>query len=1204
MNLLTCSKQSLFAKPNGKKNTRLLTSQIVKAMKLTFILLTAAFLQVSAKGISQNVTLTLKGVSIEKVFREIEKQTGLGFLYTKKMLHSTPKMDIVVKDAQVDDVLKLCFNNLPLTFTILERTIVVKLLEINSELDIAIEPPPPPLLDLIGRVINEKGEPVEGVTVTVKGKRNATATNANGEFVLNGVDKNATLVFSGVNVESYELKVDGKTDFGSINLKTKVTEGPEITLTASTGYQTISKERATGSFDVVGRDVLDKRPVSNISTALQGLVAGLQAKENLDGTMEFLIRGTSSLYAGRQPLVVVDGFPIIGTDFSNLNPNDVESITVLKDAAASSIWGARAANGVIVVTTKRPRVGKDKINVEVNAFTRISRMIDLDQVMSQASTADFVKYEKLAFDRELFFIAPYSPSFANIGKPMTLAEEFMFGYRNGQISAARMNEGLDSLSRINNRGQLEDQLLRNGVVNQFSINLSSATERSKTYGSLLYENKKDGIIKKGYERYLMNFNNQFQATKSLQISFGANVQYRKTEGSGPDISEIQNISPYETLLNPDGKYSVNLNSWNRAEQNQLPLSKFPYSDWTYNLLREVRGREFTNEQISARIQAGLNLKIIKGLDVDVKVQYERIKGETSNYNSDETFSVRNLVNTYVDYNNTTKTVATQYIPKGGILRPASSNTESYVVRNQLNFNRSFGSKFNVTAIGGMEVSRNQFTSTTSPWVYGYFPEKNQSTVPVYGYGSSVDLFKTFTSTTANATLSGGTTSFGWRVDKFVSFYSNAAVTYNSKYTLSGSVRSDASNYITDDPKLRWAPLWSVGGMWHISQEKFMDNISFLDRLSLRLTYGKNGNTETSTSTKPLVAVSTSPNANTGTITATVADNGNPLLRWEKTTTTNLGIDFGLFKNKLFGKIDIYNKLGKDITGTVLLPAVTGTSSQKFNNAEIANKGIELELGANFDISKNLQYSTSLTYAYNWNRINSLYFPSYLAFQLVNPNTAFVQGRAVGAIYSYTYLGVTDSVPYVAGPKGVPYSMNAVQLHNTGLGLDFLNYEGTGIPPHTLGWVSNFKVHNFSLMVVLVGKFGGVYRNPVFNFPTYVGSAKTNVDRLVADVFAGDPNIPQFPKYREPQFYLWDRYTPNLAGLIESSSFIECKEIYLDYSLSQKITKKLQMSSLRVFAQVRDIGMVWHANKKGFNPEWLPGTQRPVTAFTFGINAKF
>lgn len=1190
---------------------RRLTKQLLRTMKFTAILLLVACLQVSAKGYSQNITLSEKNASLQKIFKQIHKQTGYQFFYEDELLNQAGKIDISVKEASLDQVLDICFKNLPITYTIVNKTIVVKPVSVNQAGETIPEPLPP--INIRGQVVNEKGEPVEGVTVSVKGKKNATATDVNGEFELKGVDRNAILVFSGVNVESYELKVDGKTDFGSISLKTKTTLGETVTVIASTGYQTISKERATGSFDVIGRDILDKRPVSNISTALQGLVAGLQSKENLDGTMEFLIRGTSSIYGATKPLVVVDGFPIVGTDFSNLNPNDVESITVLKDAAAASIWGARAANGVIVITTKRPRAGKEKMTVEVNAFTRVSKMIDFDQVMSQANSTDFINYEKLAYQRGLFFTTPYSPAFSNIGKPMTLAEELIFANRYGQISTAQMNAGLDSLSKINNRGQLKDLLLQHGIVNQLSVNLSSATDRSKTYGSLLYESKKDGFIKKGYDRYLMNFNNQFQATRFMQIVFGANVQYKKQETTGPDVSEIQNISPYETLLNPDGSYSVNLMNYNREQQNLLPLSKFPYSDWKYNLLREIRGRERTNEQFSARIQLGLNFKIIKGLDFDSKVQYEKIKTDFSDYENDETFYVRNIVNTYVDYNNTTRVVGTQYVPKGGILKTNNSNQESYVVRNQLNFNRVVKNRFNVNAIGGMEVSRYLTTSAVNPWVYGYFPDKNQSTVPPYGYGSSVDLFKTFTSTTANATLSGiggaasgsgGNTTFGWGVDKYVSFYGNSAITYNSKYTLSGSARSDASNYITDDPKLRWAPLWSVGGMWHMSQEDFMKNISFIDRLSVRLTYGKNGNTEKTTSTKPLLTVSTSPNANTGTITATVSNNGNPFLRWEKTATTNFGIDFSLFKNKFFGKIDLYNKLGKDITGTVLLPAVTGTTSQRFNNAEIVNRGIELEWGANFEIANRVQYNTSLTYAYNWNRIKSLYFPSYLAFTLVDPTSAYVQGRPISPVYSYTFLGVTDSVPYVAGPKGVAYSMNAVQLHNTGLGLDFLNYEGTTIPPHTLGWVNNFNAYGFNLMILFVGKFGAVYRDPVFNFPTYVGSAKTNVSKFVADVFAGDPNIPQFPKYQEPQFYLWDRYTPNLHGLVESASFIECKEIDLEYNLSKKISQKLQMNTLRLFAQVRDVGMVWHANKKGYNPEWLPGSQRPVTAYTFGINAKF
>lgn len=1186
--------------PNAKFSARfdeVLIPPMEKARRISLIFLTVTFLHVSAFAISQNVTLSLKNVSLEKVFREIEKQTGVGFLYTKKMLDDAPNVSINVKNTPVAEVLRQCFEGQALEYSIQNNTIVIA----QKPIPVVIAEVPP--VDVRGRVVDDKGAPIARASVMVKGTQRGTTTDDAGFFTLNEIEPDATLVISGVNIETFELRVGGKTDLGSITMKGKVNTSENVTVVANTGFQTISKERATGAFDVVGRDVLDKRPVADISTALQGLVAGLQARENVDGTMSFLIRGTSTLYGEARPLIVVDGFPLAGSDFSTINPNDVETVTVLKDAAAASIWGARSANGVIVITTKRAKV-KDKVMFEVNAFTRISNRIDLDQVMSQATSADQINYEKLAYDRQIFFGTLYAPAFTNIGAPLTLAQEYMFRNRYGQITAAQMNAGLDSLSRINNRSQINDELLRNATLNQVSLGFSSATDRSKTYGSILYEGQNDGFIKKGYNRYLMNFNNQITATKFLQILIGANIQYKKAETTGPDVPEIQNISPYETLLNSDGSYATNLMSWNREQQNLLPLSKFPYADWTYNLLREVRGRERTSEQISARMQAGANIRIMKGLDLDAKFQYERIKTEFSDYQSDETFYVRNLVNTYVDYNNTTRVVGTQYLPKGGILKTNNSNQESYSLRSQLNFNRSVSRMIEISAIAGTEVSRFLTNTTTNPWVYGYSRDRNQSAVPPFGYGSSVDLFKTFTATSANTTLSGGNTTFGWRHDKFVSFYGNAAVTYNSKYVLSGSARSDASNYITDDPQLRWAPLWSVGGMWHISREDFMSGISFLDRLSLRLTYGKNGNTEKSTSTKPLLSLSTSPNVNTGTITATVADNGNPLLRWERTTTTNFGIDFGMLNNKLFGKIDLYNKEGVDITGNVLLAAVTGTTAQRFNNAGITNKGVELELGANFNITKNFRFNTSLTYAYNNNQINSLFYPSYLAFQLVDPSTAYVEGRPIGAVYSYTYLGMKDSVPYVAGPKGVPYSMNAVQLHNTGLGLEFLNYEGSIIPPHTMGWASNFNAYGFNVMVLFVGKFGGVYRNPVWNYPTWVGNSKTNVSRFVADVIAGDPNIPDFPKYRETQFYLWNRYAPNLQGLVESSSFVECKEIDLEYNIAQKFAKKLQMSNLRLFAQIRDVGMIWHANSKGFNPEWLPGTQRPVTSYTFGINAKF
>jgi TonB-linked SusC/RagA family outer membrane protein len=1174
------------------------TKKLLCVMKLTALFLLGACLQVSATGHTQQISISEKNASLQKVFKQIQKQSGYDFLYSYEMLQQAGKVSINVHDVSLEEALGECLKGTSLGYSIMAKTVVIKPKPVGIDQPNAAETLPPPI-DIRGRVVNEEGEPLEGVTVSVKGSQNATFTNANGEFQLKNVDANATLVFTSIAVEDYELKINGKKNL-SVSLKTKVSAMGNVVIAANTGYQTISKERAPGAFDVVGQDILSKRPVSNISTALQGIVPGMQAKENLDGSVDFLIRGTSSLYANTQPLVVVDGFPVSSSDFSDINPNDVESVTVLKDASAASIWGARSANGVIVITTKKPKIGKNKINIEVNAFTRVSNMIDLDQVMTQATSSEQIKYERLAWENEWLF-NPYAQSFTEIGKSLTLGQELLFANKNGLISTEQMNKGLDSLARINNRDQFKNQLMRHGILNQFNLSLSSATDRSRSYASLMYENKKEGFKKRGYDRLLLNFNNQYQVTDFLQVQFGANIQYKKTETSGAEVGDLQQLSPYETLLNPDGSYSTNLRNWNREQMALLPLSKFPYADWSYNLLREVNGRSYKSEDISARLQGGLNVRILKSLNFDAKIQYEKRRINNENYDSEETFYVRNLVNQYTEYDNATKTVGISYLPKGGILRSGNSDLESYVIRNQLNFNKSFSSQHQIVAIAGMEISRYLTTSRSNPYAYGYFPEKLQSTVPQYGYGSSVDRFKDFRGTTVTS-LSGGNTTFGWGLDKYVSYYGNASYTYNSKYTLSGSIRNDASNFITDDPDLRWAPLWSVGAMWNLKREDFMNKVDFVDRLNVRLTYGKNGNVEKSTSPKTLISVSNALSATTGTITASITDNGNPLLSWERTSTTNLGIDFSLFRDRLFGKLDLYNKLGENIMGTVALPAATGTTSQRFNNAQIINRGVEIELGTKMRISNAIDYSTSVSYAYNWNRIDKLYFPALYAYAMIDG--AFVEGRPVGSVYSYTYAGMIDGIPHVAGPKGAPSTFNSAALHNRGLGLQFLNYEGTQTPPHTLGWINNFSAYNFNVVVLFVGKMGGVYRNPTFNFATTIGSNKTFVDKYVADVYAGDPNIPQFANPKETQTYLWDRYTPYLSGLIESSSYIECKEIDLEYNLPSRIAKAIRMDNLKVFAQVRDLGLLWKANSKGYNPDWLPGSNRPVTTYMFGVNLKF
>ncbi|MDN5288014.1 MAG: SusC/RagA family TonB-linked outer membrane protein [Mucilaginibacter sp.] len=1205
-----CQKITRANPPHSMGINRLFKKRLIMNLKLTSILLLLLITRVSATSFAQEITLKRNNISLEQLFKEIKKQTGYDFLLSVDNITNKGFINADFKNTPLKDVLDKVLENKSLTYTIENKTILISAKE-KSVLDKLIDYFKE--INIKGRVVDYAGQGLVGASIKLQTGNQVTITNVNGEFSLNDVDERDTLVISFLGYRTRKVAV--RANLGNISLIVANESLKEVMV--STGYQSLLKERAPGSFDQVGQDVLSKRPVSNLSTALQGMVAGMQGKENADGSVSFLIRGNTSLYADRNPLVVVDGFPLATSDFSTINPNDIESVTVLKDAAAASIWGARSANGVVVIATKRAKTGGG-LTIDANVFTRISALTDLNQLLPTASSANQVKYEKLAFNNNwLLGGNQYTGAFpTDLSNSLTLAQELLYANKNGKISTAAMNSGLDSLSKINNHQQISDLLLRRAVLSQYNVSFAASTDRSKSYASLLFEDNKTRYQGSGYNKYAMNFNNEYKIAKFLTFNFGLYLQYKKQEASGATLAELQQLSPYETLLDPNGNYSVNLNGKNRAVLSSLPLSSFPYSDWNYNLLREVRGRDLTSQDYNARIQTGFNIKLAPGLSFDTKLQYERGKTDYDDYYSDDTYYVRNMVNTNLEYNNTTKTVGRVFLPKGGIdqgqaLDPTNPtvlvnavNTASYVFRNQLNFTRDFGTKSSINAIAGMEVSQYRTDTRSNPWEYGYYPDKLQSTVPLYGYGSSVDQFKTVTG--ANATLDGGATTLGYNLNRYVSYYGNASYTYDRKYTISGSIRSDASNFITSIPSLRWEPLWSVGGLWNIKEESFASQITFIDRLNLRVTYGRNGNVERSTSTNTLLSVSTAPNVNTGTITASISDNGNPTLRWEKTTTTNIGTDFILFKGKLSGKIDVYNKVGTDITGTVALAGATGTTSQKFNNAGITNKGIEVELGTNLKIPGiPVFYSTTFNYAYNKNVINNLYYPALYANQMLNIPNAYVQGKPVNPVYSFTYLGTINGVPQVAGPNGVPTTMNSAALYNSGQGKQFLNYEGTATPPHTLGWYNSFRYKDISFSVLFIGKLGGVYRDNTFNYATsYVGSNKTVVNQYVSDVFAGRTDIPPFPNANETQEYLWDRYVPYLSGLVESSSYIECKEMMLDYSLPKSLVDKTKFRNIRVFAQVRDLGIVWAANKHGYDPDWLPGTDRPMTTYTFGVNLNF
>lgn len=1067
-----------------------------------------------------------------------------------------------------------------------------------------------------GTVTDESGEALIGVSVTVKQSTNGTITDENGKYRID-VAPGETLIFSYTGFKPSEYKIDSQRTIDVVlGVDSKLLE--EVVVT---GYQTLSRERATGSFDRVGSELLAARPSSDISSALQGLVPGMKATESLDGSVSFVIRGASTLYADKAPLLVVDGFPIQGS-FNSINPNDVESVTILKDAAAASIWGARSANGVIVITTKKGT--KDKLKIDVQGFYRFATKPNLDDTWALADSRTQVNYELDALKNGWILSGEYSPSFGNIRKGLTLAQELYYANKYLGLSEADMNAGLDRLRNTNNTGQIEDYLLQTQAVQQYNVSVSGGNERSTSYLSLMYEKRDENTIKRGYDRYLVNFNNTYRLSPSITVYVSANLQKKDIDNSGLRLTDFVSgelptenygaaygqsvsLSPYEMLLNEDGTYAPNIIAYNRYEQSQLPLDKFPYEDWSFNFLREIRGRDYKTEELKYRLQGGLNIKLIDGLTYDTRIQYESSSSETKNFDSEDTYYVRNMVNTMTEYNSATKVVGVSRIPKGGIERSTKRKYYNYVFRNQVNFDKTLLSVHDISVVGGIEVSEYNQEWTRYPYIYGYDRERSTTTVPPYGYGGSLDPFKDFTGATAS--VDGGGTAFTHsrvptRVDRYLSYYGNAGYTYDGKYNASFSIRADGSNFVSEDASLRWSPMWSLGGKWNAKQEKFLKSVSWINRLSPRITYGINGNAETSTSPQTLISMGSTVSNITNTVVSTIGSFGNPKLRWEKTYTTNLGVDFGLFKF-LSGKIEYYNRKSKDVIGLVSIASAHGTTSQKINNAEILNRGVELELTANLKIPQiDLGISSTVIYAYNKNEITKLYNPSLYAYELVE-STTFVEGRPVGSIHSYQYAGTEDGVPYVYGVDGAKNSMNDLALHNRTLGLSILNYSGTTVSPHTFGWTNKISYKGFSLYAFFTGNFGGVFRAPTLGAVPAIGGNKLTLNRYIKDFYESDGSLrPTLPLAGETGFYRWDRYVPNLEYYVEDASFIRLKEVSLEYDIPKALLQKLWIKNAKVFAQARDLGLIYTANKYGYDPEWLPGKEKPSTTITFGANLSF
>jgi TonB-linked SusC/RagA family outer membrane protein len=1076
-----------------------------------------------------------------------------------------------------------------------------------------------------GTVLNEAGEALIGVTVLTKEGTLGTATDLNGRFSLDLPDGNQTLIFSYIGYESQEVPVAGRSEIQVI-MQENITELDEITVVA-TGFQTISKERITGAFDNVGETVLSKRPVSNLADALNGQIAGLVA----DPTVGFVIRGRSTLsnsVADRRPLLVVDGFPIEG-GFESINPNDVLSVDVLKDAAASSIYGARAANGVIVITTKGTGP-KGKINVNFNSFVSTGDHIDLDNYMNIVDSREQIAFDDYfyqTFKGTTLIRDPYSATTfrGRFSEYYTLLAE----RDKGNISQEAFESARQRMLNSSYKDDYYDYVLRKSFAQQQNLIISGTGDKNSYKFSFLYDNDKTSLQNNNNDRYLLGFSNTYNISRNIRYTFSNNLTFYNRANNGVNLDYAKSVtSPWTRVFDGDGHYARHVDAY--YEPRALALeSQSPYS-MRYNFLEESRLRDNLYTGMDLRLQNEFEIKVGKSLRIRPMLQYESFRSDDRSIYDQQSYAVRNLANIVSTLDANTGRYVTQ-IPPGGIYRyNGGQKRDSYKSRLQLDYNKTLRGRHELAAVAGGELITSKTQVNDQEVKFGY--NKDGLNYALFDYnmnrtdiwGGNVDNAPT-TFEGSNLFLRNGFSRQSSILnERYVAAYANASYTLNNKYTATVSMRTDASNYISRANRERFSPFYSLGLRWNLKQETFLQSANFIDRLAIRATYGATGNAAGKTSVLPFSVFSNvSPSAETGNfVSGFINGRQNDQLTWEKTYSTNIGTDFSLFKGKLYGSIDLYRRLSEDLLTAVQTSNVLWSStSLTINAAKVLNKGVELSLGTNINIGRSFNWNTMVNFDYNYNEVLEYNFRATRLLNYVG-STTFVAGYPTDRIFAVKIAGTTKDGFYVLQKRTGELviensSANSFSgfssLSNTIPGInpgddDRIFYMGRSTPPATMGFTNTFNWKGFTLMSVMTGRFGHLVRRSdtqlLFNQGS-VNYSATGMPLLLTPSSIATSNTGIINPSRANQSVFGTSISTRTFYsdvTLEKASHIRLNEVYLGYEFPGSILNGTgkPIKSLTLYGQARNMGLMWTNNESNIDPEFRPGTLKPVRTFTFGF----
>lgn len=1024
--------------------------------------------------------------------------------------------------------------------------------------------------------------PLVGVTVAVEDRGLILSTDDRGYFTFH-IDSGYHLVsfrILGYRSARVRMFATDRDTVRQIYLTSETSSIEEVVV--HTGYQSMPKERAAGSFEYIGNRKLSEQFTASILDRLEDVANSVSVDRRAQNG-RLMVRGLSTINGPTAPLVVLDNFPYEG-DLDRIDPNDIESVTILKDASAASIWGARAGNGVIVLTSKRAAFNQ-RFTVDYTTYIKGSEKPDL--FYQQAiSSKDLIDVEQFLFDKGY-----YNSSERSTQRPaLSPVVELRIAHRDGLMGADELEREIQLLAGNDLRDQFFRHVYTNPLQQQHSLALGSGSENSSWRVSGGFSQNINHLSAKGSQVNLhTNYNTSIG--KRLRFSFRHSFTNHLSRSGKLDIGDLTTttgkLPNYVMIRGEDGSALPVMkdyrSSYIQGIDNGLLLdwNYYPYTDHLY---RQGRSASLTNN-----LNAHLRTNLVRGLDVDLMYTYIHELVNSSIESTEDSYSMRSLIN---NYSVLSENSITRNVPLGSSLGYNYSNLRSNNLRGQVVLSPKWDDlTFDMILGAEMRASR---TDRRAGLDLGYDPQTG-SIAGAIDYKNSHPLLIT----QGRAYLAPGSEIS--RLDhRYVSFYMNGSANYAQRYTLSWSARKDASNLFGVDINDKWNALWSVGGLWRISSENFYD-FDLLPQLALRATYGLSGNVNPNMAAVTTISYTSTVSPYNGFRYAGFNNHYNPDLKWEQVNTFNLGLSFSSRNGRVAGNVEYYKKKGVDLFGGVEMDYTVGITRIDKNVASMMATGYDLKLDIKI-LEKALKWNTGISANIYRDKVIDVYVSTERASTFVTGDRTLTRlnGFPIYSLMSYKWAGLSPEDGSPMGFADGEVTNNYTALVGTSVTYRDLHYHGP-LYPRVFGSLNNtFRYKDLSLSAQVSFKLDYYFRRDALSYSDLFARRDGHAEFADRWQKTGDELNTNVPAFLYPAVSNRDAFYKYSEITVLRGDHVRLKYLNLSYSIDSLMDSVFKKGSVSLIAN--DIGLILTKNREGLDPEYR--SMRPARNITLGLSLTF